>query len=106
MTENELIKLITDWLAINKVFHFRQNTGAFKTKTGGFYRFGHKGAGDIVVIIHGRHIEIECKVGRNKLSEHQIAFKEALESAGGIYIEARDLETVVEAVQLYRQMLK
>lgn len=44
-----------------------------------------KGTADIHGIINGRHVSIEVKVGRDKMSEHQNKTKKAIEQSGGIY---------------------
>ena len=42
------------------------------------------------------NVAIEVKVGRDKLSEHQIRIKQDIEQAGGYYIVARDWPTFIE----------
>ena len=44
------------------IFHWRQNTGAFRTKSGGFFRSSMAGVSDILGILpSGRFLAIECK---------------------------------------------
>jgi hypothetical protein len=45
-----------------------------------------RGSADISATIQGRSVKIEIKVGRDRMSEHQQRYKEAVEKAGGIYI--------------------
>jgi hypothetical protein len=66
---------------------------------GGFYRFGAKGAADIVVVIEGRFIGLECKDGKGKQSLDQQAFQAALEKAGGIYFLIRSFDECLEVVE-------
>lgn len=57
-----------------------------------------RGVGDIIgyQIGTGRFISIEVKVGRDKMSAHQIEFRDELLKAGGIYIEARSIDDFIE----------
>jgi hypothetical protein len=41
---------ILEWLAWKRIFHYRQNSGGFKRDDGHFYRFGAKGAPDIIAV--------------------------------------------------------
>lgn len=94
MRESHVQRAILDYLAARRVFHYRQNTGAFRNERGDLYWFGVKGAPDIVAVKDGRYIGIECKAPRGRQSVHQRAFQEALEAAGGRYILARKPEDV------------
>lgn len=51
-----------------------------------------KGTADIDAIIHSKPVKIEVKIGRDKMSEHQIAEKQRVEAAGGIYYVAKTME--------------
>jgi hypothetical protein len=44
-----------------------------------------KGTADIHAIIKGRHVSIEVKIGKDKMSEHQHKEKAKIEAAGGLY---------------------
>jgi len=98
MTESAVQKLITDWLELMRYFHYRNNTGAFKTQTGGFYRFGAVGSPDIIVIFKGQYIGIEVKGLKGKQSDNQKVFQARLEAAGGKYILAYTLEDVINNI--------
>ena len=97
-TESQLVKACLELLAVKRIFSNRQNTGAFKTDKG-FYKFGILGAGDIVAVVDSRHIEIECKTGRNKQSTAQVAYQKELESAGGLYWLIRDVSELVDKLE-------
>jgi hypothetical protein len=58
--------------------------------------FGKKGLADIVGVSCGIAIAVECKVGRDKLSEAQISFRSNWERCGGVFVEARDVRSCVE----------
>lgn len=53
----------------------------FYPVTGGY---GASGVSDIVVCYEGLYIAIECKAGKNKLSELQKMFLENVAAAGGL----------------------
>jgi len=100
MKETDLVKSIERQLQYhaNDVMAWRQNTGGakFKKKGGGeyFVRFGFQGISDIIGLIapHGRFVGIECKVGKNKMTEQQLLFGYGILKRGGIFIEARQPE--------------
>jgi hypothetical protein len=96
--ESEIQKQILDYLALRHIFHYRNNSGAFKREDGHFYRFGATGSPDIVCVINGQYVGIEVKAPKGKQSEHQKAFQEELERAGGIYILAHSLDEVIAGV--------
>lgn len=96
MGEAETQNAILKYLAIKHIFHYRNNTGAFRTERGGFYRFGEVGSPDIICVARGRYIGIECKSLTGKLNDNQLDFKERLEEAGGMYIVARSLDDVTK----------
>lgn len=98
-TEHEIQSQILDWLRIEKIFHYRNNTGAFSGEYKGkrwFARFGKKGAPDIVAVHRGLYIGIEVKRPGKPLSPEQEAFRCELESHKGIYVWATKLEDVQE----------
>ncbi len=92
--ESEIQKAILEYLKLKGYFCWRNNSGAFKTERGGFYRMGIKGAPDIFLIKEGRFIGLEVKTRLGTLSEAQEAFKVALEAAGGTYLIVRSLDDV------------
>lgn len=99
MKESDVQKAILDYLGYKQIFHYRNNSGAFKTNSGGFYRFGTPGSPDIIAVIHGRFIGIECKAPKGKQSENQKMFQQTLEEAGGFYILAYSIDDVEEGLK-------
>jgi hypothetical protein len=95
MKEGDTQKQILDYLALKHVFHYRNNSGAFKRDDGHFYRFGAAGSPDIICVIKGQYVGIEVKAPKGKQSEHQKEFQRQLEEAGGKYLLAYSLEDVV-----------
>jgi hypothetical protein len=111
MSEAALQSCILDWLAAKRVLAFRQNTGAVKTEKR-FFRFGVAGMADILAFakvvrsdgIHVTGIEcilpvwIEVKAPKGKQSELQKSFQQQVEAEGHMYVLARTLEDVQEAI--------
>lgn len=92
--ESDLQSSIMEWLDIHKVFYWRNNTGAFKTENR-FVKFGYKGSPDIICVYGGQFVGIECKSPKGKQSENQKEFQKKLEDAGGTYILAYNIDTVI-----------
>lgn len=101
-TEKETQKAVLDYLSLKGIFHYRQNSGAFKTDRGGFYRMGASGAPDIVAVVNicyiGVYVALEIKDIHGKLNDNQIKFKEDLEKSGGFYFIIRSLEDCINAL--------
>jgi hypothetical protein len=111
--ESELQKLILDWLALHRIFHWRNNSGAFSVAGTDkwkrrYVRYGSIGSPDIFAIRKNFDINrmmpftelfgIEVKGPKGALSDKQIAFAESFCQAGGRYILARSLEDVTRAL--------
>ena len=95
--EKEVQKSILEYLVMKKIFHYRNNTGVSFTKEGGMYRYGAVGSPDIICVIKGQYIGIECKSSFGKQSDGQIEFQKKLEEVGGRYILAHSIDNVIEA---------
>jgi len=98
-TEKSTQAALIQWLEYKKIFHWRNNTGAFKTERGGFIKFGAVGSPDIVCIINGQYVGVECKDVKGVLSPNQKIFKEKLEKAGGIYLVARSVTDTIKEIE-------
>lgn len=89
MAQKQLEKLtqkaVLDYLAIMKYFHWRNNSGAMKTQSGGFYFFGAVGSPDIFVLHKGILYGLEIKSTGGKQSVGQIEFQKRMEKNGGVY---------------------
>lgn len=92
--EQDIQSAICQWLSYKRIFHYRNNTGAFKTERGGFIRYGTPGSPDIVCCYKGRFIAIEVKSKAGRQSPSQLQFQENLENAGGYYFIARSIKDV------------
>ena len=96
ISEKDLQKTTIEYLIAKRIFHYRNNSGAFK-RDGHFYRFGATGSPDIVAVINGQYVGLEIKGTGGKQSEHQREFQENLEAAGGRYLlisELNDLDKI------------
>lgn len=97
--EKDIQNAIVEWLEWKKIFHYRNNTGAFvRPGTSSFYRFGVPGAPDIVCVISGLFVGIEVKRPGGRLSPLQEDFGKRLTKAGGIYIVATSIEDVEQGI--------
>src|SRR5436190_1128493 len=54
-----------------------------------------KGTADIHAVMKGRHLSIEIKIGRDRLSDAQLEEQARIVSAGGLYFIARDMDSFV-----------
>jgi hypothetical protein len=99
MKESEVQRSILQYLAIKKVFHYRNNSGAIVSTYKGkerFMRFGALGSPDIICIIKGRFVGIEVKRPGGKQNPNQLQFQKDLEKAGGLYVLAYSLDDVIK----------
>jgi hypothetical protein len=65
----------------------------------------NKGTADIDSIIFGKpvKIEVKCSATKDRLSDHQLKEKKRIESSGGIYYVATNMQTFIE---WYKQTFK
>lgn len=100
--EGLVVKEIMNYLAIRKVYAWRNNTGAIKTQGqhgDRFLRFGKVGSSDILgVLDDGRFLAIECKAPNGRLSDPQRVFLSNVSRRGGVAIVARSAEEVERAL--------
>lgn len=97
-----LVRAALEELAVQGYTAWAQNTGAFKTASGGFVKFGKVGGGDIMGILppHGRHFEAEAKTGSGKQSKNQKLHQEfVVERNGGIYILFRSVDELMSELK-------
>lgn len=74
---------------------FKRHVGVFRTFNDTPIRINKPGMSDIYGFIKKSDgnllwVEIECKLPHDKLSEHQINWKNTVEKIGGIFIEFRN----------------
>jgi len=80
------------------IYAWRQNTGAFKTPAGHFFRSSQAGVSDILGCLpNGRFLAVECKREKGGiLSYKQKAFLEKIDSNGGLAIVSNNAEKLKE----------
>lgn len=59
------------------------------------------GTADIHSVINGRHISLEVKIGRDRMSEAQKATQRDIEASGGIYLVIRSFD---EFMTFYKEI--
>jgi hypothetical protein len=97
---NGLTKCIVDFINYSGGSATRINTTGQRRKINGTYHwtFGttRKGTADIHAIYQGRHISIEVKIDKDRLSKYQLSEAERIRRAGGYYVVATDMQTFLE----------
>lgn len=93
----DLVNVCLEWLHFQGIMAWPNNTGAVK-KGKSYIRFGKEGSSDIIGILRGRFLGIECKVGRDKMSDAQIVFAADVVMEGGLAFTVRSLEDLREAL--------
>ena len=102
VSETAIVKECLDYLAIRKIFAWRNNSGATRPKradgTTGFLRFGYVGSSDILGILPGgRFLAVECKAKGGKLSDAQQTFLTRITESGGLAIVAYSYADIFKA---------
>lgn len=96
--ESEIQKSICDYLALRKVFFWRNNNVPIYDATHKLFRrmpqYTMKGIPDIIAVKQGQFIGLEVKRDKTYQSEHQKAFQGLVERAGGLYYVVRSIEDV------------
>lgn len=62
------------------------------------------GTADVAAVVGGRAVKIEIKVGKDRQSEAQRRYQQAVERAGGLYYIARDFASFYEWFQATFQL--
>lgn len=91
---NELTKAVCAFFEAYGGFAYRvNNVGVYDEKTGK-RRAGTtiKGIADVTACLWGRMIQVEVKIGRDKLSEHQVKFRDNIHDSGGVYFVAKSFQ--------------
>ncbi len=97
LSEAEVLNQCTAYLTARGIYHWRQNTGAFKVENR-FIRTGMKGVSDILgVLPTGQLLAIEVKREKGgKLSAAQKEFIDAINSRNGCAIVVHSLTELIE----------
>lgn len=83
--EREIVRAILDYLRLEKIPAWRNNTGAVQEGRR-FIRFGPKGGADILGVLppDGRFLALEVKRPGRHATQEQQAFLDWVDAAGGI----------------------
>ena len=84
------------WLLYQGCFVWRQNSGAYKSETGTWVRYGLTGSSDIIgTTPTGRFIAVECKSEKGKATPEQVRFLAEITNRGGIGVVARSVDDLL-----------
>jgi len=76
---------------------WKNSTGALKSDTGHFQRYGLKGSADIIGLMpDGQFLAIEIKTGKAVQNKAQKSFQKAIELHNGIYKIIRTYEELMQ----------
>lgn len=95
MSETDLVNACKQYLTLKHIDWWRNNSGGLESKQGHFVRFGAVGSPDIFALVNNKLVGIECKVGKNKQSEHQKEFEKMLKRNGQEYWLIYSIEELV-----------
>jgi len=98
---NGLTKCIVTWLELHGHFAGRINTtGIYDARFNKYRPSGaRRGMADVTAVINGRHVSIEVKYGRDRISPDQLRVKNEVEAAGGVYIIASTFDNFLEQIK-------
>lgn len=97
--EKDIQRSILDYLGYKRVFHWRNNTGAFSGEHNGtrrFVKYGAVGSPDIFALHKGTLYGIEVKRPGGKQTEAQRLFQFDMEQNGGVYRVARSIDDITD----------
>jgi hypothetical protein len=99
--EGEALRAICDYLALKRVFFWRQNTAPTYDPIRKTFRsmpkYAMKGVPDLIAIKDGKFIGIEVKAAKGKMSPEQAEFGRLCVKNGGEYFVARSIDDVQAA---------
>ena len=99
-TANGLTRAIIDFINFNQGSATRISCTGQVRKVNGQMKWlpgtTRRGTADIHAIVRGRHLSIEVKIGRDKMSEYQHKEKSKIEAAGGLYVVATDMDSFIQ----------
>ena len=101
VSEADVLNAVLQYLFINKIPVWRQNSGALENKYGRLVRFGKKDSADITGICPktGRRLEIECKAPGKTLREGQRQFLDMINRCYGIGICVHSVDELINELK-------
>lgn len=101
--ESDIVAGILDYLAWKRIFHYRNNVGGMTAESHGrkrYVKFGVAGAPDIIAVIEGVYVGIECKTSKGTQSTYQREFRNGLTNTGkGVYLLIKSVDQGIEAIE-------
>lgn len=91
-------------LLTNSIRSLLKSAGVWHWKNWGG-GFGQKGVSDLLGCWRGRMLAIEVKTPTGRITLDQQRFLDNVNAAGGIGFVARDIETVIEKLELWDMFL-
>lgn len=106
MKESQLQTTVEHYLSIlesqGKLVYIKNNSGAFKTASGGFYRVGKAGSSDFLVFVKGgKCLHLEIKVEKGRQSNLQKEYEDKVTAIGHKYFLARSIDEVTEMLSRF-----
>ena len=103
-SEAQVLSSVCEYLALkqkqNKLMFFRNNTIPVYDSKRGAYRalpkYAIAGNADVIVVLSGWAIFVECKATKGRLSPAQMDFQRLVEKNGAEYIVVRSIDDLVE----------
>jgi hypothetical protein len=97
--ERDVMTVVHQTLSIYGIFHYRNNTGAYKEKNR-FIRYGCPGSSDYIGLCpDGRFLAVECKRPRGKPSEKQKQFLDKINGSNGVGIIVDSAESLIRQLK-------
>jgi hypothetical protein len=113
-TESPVVHDCLEWLAKQRVFAWRNNTGAIVLDRR-LIRYGHPGSSDILGILDDRFrcpesgrslagvlLCVECKSPTGRQSTDQKLFERIVSGRGGVYVLARSDTELADKLRRHR----
>lgn len=103
---NSLVAGCMAYLMHRRIFAWRQNNAPVPVRRGSqivaLRPVMRKGVPDILGVLApgGRLLAVECKHGSGRLSDDQREFRDEVERAGGLYVEAHDVTALARALDM------
>ena len=99
MKESQIQTAIEQYLRVleqnGRLVYIKNNSGAYRTGTGGFVRFGRSGSSDFLLFVsEGRCIHLEVKAEKGRQSKSQRDYQRLVERLGHRYLVVRSVKEV------------
>lgn len=104
--ESDVQTACLEYLRIRRIFHWRQNSGAFRTQSGRWFKCcSIKGVSDILgVLPDGRFLAVECKSeSGGRLSPEQKEFLSNINANGGLGVVVHSVDELANALELAKE---